>query len=200
MTGVGFLERSPARVFSDWNPQTSLDSLTWLREQDLPHDPARFEQDIHGIWQSLETLLGAGPVTAFDQDFFRIDEAHGTWAVLQPVQQHDTGDLCDVIAWHPRRPERWRFLTGAGEMLGSIWLHVGKPKLRVFATPLDWLRAGGDGVCLLRRERMIVLRHLTLLRVLEVDDPVLAGWLDRVLRDPGPVPKIVVREDVGAAA
>lgn len=65
--------------------------------------------------------------------------------------------LVDVAALASHDEDQWSLLTGFGEMLGAWHLAAldravamdKRAVLFLHATPWDWLRAGGDGVCVL---------------------------------------------------
>lgn len=64
-----------------------------------------------------------------------------------------TGGVVDLVALSSARPDEWALHLGHADFLGTDcleqavaanWRH-----LRVFPTPMAWLRAGGRGVCVL---------------------------------------------------
>ena len=61
--------------------------------------------------------------------------------------------LRDLIAWHPAEPETWWYRLGIDRLiLGEIhYLEAMETgcALPVFATPLDWLKAAGEGAVFL---------------------------------------------------
>lgn len=65
--------------------------------------------------------------------------------------------LVDLVALASHDEDRWSLLLGVGDMLGAWWIEdmhrrvsTERPaRLRLFATPWDWLRGGGQGVCVL---------------------------------------------------
>ncbi len=66
---------------------------------------------------------------------------------------HDShGDLADFVAWQPERPGQWWLRRGELAVLGGHALAVANyhgNSIRLFGTPQDWFRSGGDGVCIL---------------------------------------------------
>ena len=58
---------------------------------------------------------------------------------------------CDLLAYDPKRPDRWWLRLGVGWALGADNAHERLPgePLAVFRTPASWLAAGGTGVCVL---------------------------------------------------
>ena len=75
----------------------------------------------------------------------------------------EAGELVDLVACASHDENQWALLTGYGTMLGAGRLQAvadamdeaqlaERPfhaRLRVFATPWDWLRGGGKGICVL---------------------------------------------------
>lgn len=67
----------------------------------------------------------------------------------------DFGDLystIDLIAWTPANPDRWWWRTGQGAALGAEEIEKARTfekPLLLHATPVDWVRAGGTGCCIL---------------------------------------------------
>ena len=62
------------------------------------------------------------------------------------------GDLADFVAWQPERPGQWWLRRGELAVLGGHALAVANyfgNCIRLFGTPQDWFRSGGDGVCIL---------------------------------------------------
>lgn len=60
-------------------------------------------------------------------------------------------ELDDLVAFYLGAPGEWWRVTGAATWLGEAHIEraraEGEP-VRLVATPLDWLRAGGDAACL----------------------------------------------------
>lgn len=99
--------------------------------------------------------------------------------------------LIDVVALASHDENQWSLLTGHADMLGA-WhidaleraLACERPaRLRLFATPWDWLRAGGAGVCVLNWSAGAVraLRQLGEGAVLEADDAALRSKIKAML-------------------
>ncbi len=91
-------------------------------------------------FHQLSDTTSAGQVTIIQPVWATAPSIHR--AVESPV-------LRDLIAWHPDEPDLWFYCFGLGRpILGEDHyldaIESGAP-LKVFATPLDWLRAGGEG-------------------------------------------------------
>lgn len=102
-------------------------------------------------------LLGVGQVTL----------ARGVWQPAGPnrcllIGVCQDGELVDVVALSSSQRDQWALRTGVGWALGAEAIEdvhrvlacaaEEKPRrmrLRLHATPFDWLAAGGDGVCVL---------------------------------------------------
>lgn len=65
----------------------------------------------------------------------------------------ERGELVDLLACSSAHPDRWALRRGMGWVLGHDHYFACQAeqsdRLRLFATPLDWLAAGGDGICVL---------------------------------------------------
>jgi hypothetical protein len=94
-------------------------------------------------------------------DRFQFDP-DGTGMLIQPVTDGPQASLAtgvtdplllDLLAYRPQTPDRWYLLRGeTGLLLGADALILAAAQdrpLRVHRTPLSWLQAAGDGVCLL---------------------------------------------------
>ena len=110
----------------------------------------------HGIdFEMVEPVTG-GPylnlVRPVGPTSFEFD-ASGREAVV--VEAHDeAGDVLDLVAWMPERPDRWRAMFGTAPALGmgaatSTMTYIDGLPLQIYRTPLEWLQAAGDGAVLL---------------------------------------------------
>lgn len=98
--------------------------------------------------------VSPGPVTVakietFEPGVFQFSES-GRRAFVHPV--HIAGpfsDICDLIAWRPSDPGQFwnRFYSGTPLGVEQLDLaeNLGEP-LAIWRSPLNWLRAGGDGI------------------------------------------------------
>ena len=78
--------------------------------------------------------------------------AGGSMALVLPVFDEDE-DLVDLVALRTSDPTEWWLRLGFNDLIhGASWLedaHLTGQPVRHFMTPLAWLAAGGEGVCLL---------------------------------------------------
>jgi len=103
-------------------------------------------------------LRGAGDLGVTAVDVEGSTWAPGTRERRLLVGVRCNGDLIDMVALSSTRRDEWALRTGLGWALGmdqierahaalaSDHRHV---KLRLHATPFDWMAAAGDGVCVL---------------------------------------------------
>ncbi|MBB3692472.1 hypothetical protein [Sphingomonas sp. BK580] len=66
--------------------------------------------------------------------------------VVQPIVEHH--ELIDLVAWRPGSPMRWGLVNGLGWLLNADSCFASRwdgDRLRLHATPLDWLRADAVG-------------------------------------------------------
>jgi hypothetical protein len=124
--------------------------LRWLLGQGVPFD------SLYGVKAAWVTFDGAG----FDFDPVM------TGSPVLIFRCADNGHTPDICAWSIRHNKlaTWR---GAGFCIGDVdqcfnpatWFAGGG--LRVHRTPLDWLKAGCDGIMILRPELChAYLRHV----------------------------------------
>jgi hypothetical protein len=127
-------------------------------------------------WESLNRCGDPLPVRVrVDGTFFRPSSPDGTVMLVQPVYAGpipsiydpvESPCLADMIAYNPRTPGNWYWRRGEyGLVLGDENLEHAEhfhESVRLYQTPFDWLKAGGDGVCPLdRRDNALErLRHV----------------------------------------
>ena len=111
------------------------------------------------------------------------------------VEQYEQlGALVDVVAWHPRHPERWALRCGVAEWLGHIEPQYLDPApVNIWRGPLSWFRAGCSGLVILGREPVDTYRIVAGLGGGALaEDREHALTLRRILRRPWPLPRIEV--------
>jgi hypothetical protein len=109
----------------------------------------------------------------------------------------------DLIAWQPKRNVLASWCAVAFALNeNAIWnpaSYFMGTALRVHCTPLDWLRAEREGICIAQpRLTYAFLRHA---RTLAIADPIYAQQVKRWLRPPKSEVKIFIevqKEDVAA--
>jgi hypothetical protein len=115
---------------------------------------------------------------------------------LDPARTVRSGEIVDIVAWHPRHPGRWVTRRGAGEWLGAIQPQYLDPDpVAVARSPLTWLRADCRGLVILSRELPAAYHLLAgCVRGIIAEDPRHAMDLRAILARPWPTPRIFVRE------
>jgi len=74
------------------------------------------------------------------------------------------GDLLDLIAFRARDPMTWNCFCGVTSLLGVVPTG-GVHRMPLHASPLEWLRGGGRGVCVIERDP--VMRQVVMLSLRE---------------------------------
>jgi hypothetical protein len=104
------------------------------------------------------------------------------------------GDILDLVAFEPELGARWLLRTGNAEWLGSCPpQYLDPPPVALYRSPIDWLRAGCQGLVCLVRAPFEILRFLARFTAIIVDDLTHAAELEVLLRHPFLSPTILVR-------
>lgn len=145
--------------------------------------------------------IGAARVN-LSRDGQRFDPHGPTARLLVAVREH--GRMIDLVAAASHDPDQWALRTGEGWCLGHDILERaergafidGRAELRIFATPIDWLRGRGAGLCVLdwNAAALAQLRALGERVTLRVDAG--AGERLRALLTYGGVPRVKERAPV----
>ncbi len=160
-----------------------------------------------------EGALGRARVTySRDGDLFDLAEGAGETAIILPVTEG--GVVTDLVAFDPRTPDAWALRRGDGVMLGwDLWhanAHVPQiaggwredPAVRLFANPLQWMRGGGEGLCLLAwtQSTMAMLRALGPERTIVCEDDHFAAVVAKRMAERPRLPAVSVApvEMIGA--
>ena len=111
-------------------------------------------------------------------------------------------DVTDLIAWHPANPANWRWRIGDEPFLGidafeRCW--PGDGPLQIHATPLDFLRAGGEGLVVLDWNATSDIRRLAMVDAIAAPRSIVER-IDKILRRPVRMPRWKVMEAPRAAA
>lgn len=173
-------EITPARTSGTFDASNNL----------LPRDVEVFERK--GV--PADVLAGPVPVrvghvhfdaTGFEFDHHTNKEA-GARAYLFLITDHQ-GIARDVVAW---APEMKRLATWLGRAWALGEEHVFAPRLTehqalpVWRSPINWLRAGRKGVCLVRPEAAV--HYLCDAGPLLAEDAVHGAELKKLLTRPAP--------------
>jgi hypothetical protein len=115
-------------------------------------------------------------------------ESPQTWGACR------VGNLIDLIAWHPRHPDRWALRTGDATWLGSIEpQYAVPPPVAIRRSPLSWLQSDCDGLVILARDSSEVYRLLSnCVGGIIADDALHARELREFLERRRPLPKVTV--------
>lgn len=113
----------------------------------------------------------------------------------------DGGGLIDLVAFRSGTPAAWLLRTGLGLSLGLErgWeRHHWHDEIELSLTPLDWLRNGADGLCIVDWDAPDIAM-LSSLPGIACPSPAMATRLRQVLTRPQPLPPITVKETALAA-
>ena len=125
------------------------------------------------LWSLMHGRLGIEPLGL---------SANGQ-AFVQPAIAY--GEMVDLISWRPADPATWHLRRGLAVILGEEQADraaLFDEPLTMHATPLAWLRAFGEGACVVDWDYHLPF-HLSARRLL-VDDQDLGDRLSRALRAP----------------
>jgi hypothetical protein len=130
----------------------------------------------------LRSLYGVGRIIPNPSGFFEFHE-DGTEALIVAEGEPDLPGwhcLDDLVAFMPDNPGQWWLRRGQVDLLGGYTLtrHWHLEPTRLHSTPLDWLRGGARGVCVLNW-RLDPLHELVGGPALVVDSPALRDRLER---------------------
>ncbi len=110
------------------------------------------------------------------------------------------GPLLDLIAVPFKRPQAWAARIGSATFLGACEPQfVSPPPVPIWRNPINWLRAGCDGVVSLtdnpREQQHLLLRF----RTLGAEDIAHRAELQRIVSRPWLLPKILIPRQARAA-
>jgi len=139
----------------------------------------------------LRSVLGIARVQADPGGLWQ-PHHDGKWMLIvpegEPAQPCGWAELHDLVAFHTSEPGRWWTRTGTVDLLGEA--HVAELRLlggplRLYSTPLAWLRAGCAGACIIdwRFDPHVALGGV---EAIHCDTDVLAARLERRLRETAP--------------
>jgi hypothetical protein len=125
----------------------------------------------------------------------------GSPHLILPVLED--GELVDLIAFRAADPGGWLLRSGEGWCLGladGLSSLVWRDAVNLHATPLDWLRAEGDGLCILDWSAALDIRQLDVLPHIICADQTTADNLRRAMTRPVRLPRISVMGALANAA
>ena len=124
----------------------------------------------------------------------------GTPHLILPVFEND--ELVDLVAFTSDQPLAWLLRLGTGWSLGLLdgfERHSWEVEVRLWASPLDWLQADCDGLCILDWSASEVL-ELARLPSIRCQDKPLAERLREALSRPYRLPIITFGQELRDAA
>ena len=113
----------------------------------------------------------------------------------------DDGALIDLVAFRSANPADWRLRTGLGLALGLErgWeRYHWQPEVELSLTPLDWLRNGADGLCIVDWDAPDISMFASLPGI-ACPSREAVGQLRKALTRPQNLPPIFVKETQLAA-
>ena len=137
---------------------------------------------------------GWGVVNAIDVGDGLYCPGDGPLHLVLPV--YDDGDLIDLVTFRSGNPGDWRLRTGLGLALGLEhgWVrHHWHDDVQLSLTPLDWLRNGADGLCIVDWDAPDITMLASLPRI-ACPTRESAAQLSRALTRPQTLPPITVKE------
>ena len=140
----------------------------------------------------LRQSFGSVRATAAEDGVYLPGE--GSTHLLLPVVED--GTLVDLCAFRSPAPGAWLLRTGLGWALGlerGLERHTWGDPVPIAATPLDWLRGDGEGLCILDWDAPEV-RYLDELPEVICSSEALVAQLRTAISKPVRFPKISVRE------
>ena len=151
-------------------------------------------------WSPDEACLPVGRVRVerIGRGLYQPAEAAGEPCLLVPVTED--GALVDLVAFPRSAPSDWLLRTGNGWALGladSIGSHMWAEKVRLFDSPVDWVRGKRAGICVVDWESPEVRSLDVLPRV--ICSPRIGSLLRRALTRPPRLPQISLMEARHAA-
>ncbi|MFN3619607.1 hypothetical protein [Sphingorhabdus sp.] len=121
-------------------------------------------------------------------------DPEGFSAMVVPVLEN--GREIDIVAFRTHQPARWWWRIGCATFLGADLLHSlwEDGPLRIAATPLEWLREGGEALTILDWDAPYfdLIPLLSRERLICADD-LLAARLGKRLADRPQLPSIITR-------
>lgn len=149
-------------------------------------------------WPTIGELgrdhYGFGVASVCDAGDGLFHPGDGELRLILPV--YEDGELLDLCAFRSDDPLDWLLRTGCGWALGLEWglcRHTWGDPVPLAVSPLDWLRGGAEGLCILDWDAP-ELRYLTELPHIICSTDALADQLKAALAKPVRFPEISVKE------
>jgi hypothetical protein len=148
--------------------------------------------------------IGILPIEPCNGGLFQIVEG-GRLAIILPVADErplsawegSPSPIYDLLAFFPEHPEQWFLRIGGAAMLGmetvnSTLLKIEQMKgLRLYSTPLSWLRNECEGAVILKPDQALV--YLWPFKEVITDDFSQASAVYHALHSPLPdIPKVMI--------
>ena len=97
-------------------------------------------------------LVRVARIVTHSDGFFDFHD-EGEPAIIVPEGEPEVpgwAEIDDLVAFKPTDPGNWWLRRGAVDLLGAYNIRPWKlAPTRIFESPLSWLKAGGNGVCIL---------------------------------------------------
>lgn len=178
-----------------------------LRDMSLTASPTLLHR-LKALGVAWSTIAHMGARHYFGGSARVIDIDDGLYApssegaphLILPVFEDE--ELVDLVAFTSDQPMAWLLRLGTGWSLGLIdgfERHGWEQEVRLWASPLDWLRADRDGLCILDWSAPEVIK-LDSLPNIRCQDHVVAKRLREALSRPYRLPIITYGEGLRDAA
>ena len=135
----------------------SRDISRELKELSLSASPLLLQR-LKTLGVPWSTIANMGARHFFGGSTRAVDTEDGLYAPSQDGAPHlilpvfEDGELVDLVAFRSEQPLAWLLRLGVGWSLGLLdgfERHGWEQEVRLWASPLDWLRADCDGLCIL---------------------------------------------------
>ena len=155
------------------------------------------DRRLHALGIPADARLMCGTARIQPEGKFYQADDNGIMAVIIPIIEGEV--VADLLAFQPSRPDRWWLRLGVAAYLGGDALGdaVMDEPVRVFRTPLAWLRAGAPADGLVVLDHDIASRELAYHHVV-AEDLAHGLELDRLLTIPARRPQIRVPRKAAA--
>ena len=159
------------------------------------------------IWPHLSKrgLLGYAKISVDSDDKWDFDEAGKGHLTVTVYSDEDSSEVADIVAFDPAASDRWYLRTGAAGFLGEHILaenerawDYDQPPL-VVPSPMEWLKAGGNAVCVINPSTSALAR-LRDLKMIRVPSARFAAGLRLQMSKPPRLPEIKVVGGIRRAA